>query len=284
MARVALAYDYLRQEEKLLIEALRGVGLEVSMLPVTEKPFHVGGEPAYDVVVVRTTSMFNGLYTAAAAESMGVRSVNQAKTILYSGDKALTYSLLAKAGIPMPDTYIALGSRAVFEAAKLLGYPLVDKPPIGSWGRLVSLIYDDFNLVTVLEHREALCNRQMRIHIMQEYVETGNKDIRCLVLGGELLGCIHRIAREGEWRSNVALGGKTEVIEVSEDLEDIALRAAAVVEGDFVSIDIFEHPEKGYVVNEVNGIPEFKGFMRATGMNVPARIAEYVRGLVKGKA
>ncbi|AEM38625.1 lysine biosynthesis enzyme LysX [Pyrolobus fumarii 1A] len=281
MTRVALAYDYLRQEEKLVIEALREVGLEVKMLPVTEKPFHIGGEPDIDLVVVRTTSMFNGLYTAAAYESMGIRSINQSRTILYSGDKALTYSLLARAKIPTPDTYIALGSRAVFEAAKLLGYPLVDKPPIGSWGRLVSLIYDDFNLVTVVEHREALCNRQMRIHVMQEYVETGNKDIRCLVLGGELLGCIYRIAREGEWRSNVALGGHTEVVDVTPDLENLVLRAAAVVEGDFVSIDVFEHPEKGYVVNEVNGIPEFKGFMRATGVNVARKLAEYVKSLVK---
>ncbi len=281
MARVALAYDYLRQEEKLLLKALKAVGLEVEMLPVTEKPFHIGGEAPADIAVVRTTSMFNGLYAAAAFESMGVRSVNQSRTILYSGDKALTYALLARAKVPTPDTYIALGSRAVFEAAKVLGYPLVDKPPIGSWGRLVSLVYDDFNLVTVVEHREAMCNRQMRIHIVQEYVETGNRDIRCLVLGGRLLGCIHRIAREGEWRSNVALGGRTEVAEVTPELEEIALRAAAVVEGDFVSIDIFEHPEKGYVVNEVNGTPEFKGFMRATGMDVPGLLAEYVKKLAK---
>ncbi len=281
MARVTLAYDYLRQEEKLLIEALRSTGLEVKLFPVTERPLRIGGEPDTDIVVIRTTSMFNGLYTAAAYESMGVRSINQARTILYSGDKALTYSLLARAKVPTPDTYIALGSRAVFEAAKLLGYPLVDKPPIGSWGRLVSLVYDDFNLVTVVEHREAMCNRQMRIHVVQEYVETGNRDIRCLVLGGKLLGCIYRIAREGEWRSNVALGGRTEVVEVTPELEDVALKAAAVVEGDFVSIDIFEHPEKGYVVNEVNGTPEFKGFMRATGMNVPSLLAEYVKRLAK---
>ncbi len=281
MPRVTLVYDYLRQEEKLLLNELRGVGLEVATLPATERPLKMGGKPETDVAVIRTTSMFNGLYAAAAFESMGVRSVNQFRTILYSGDKALTYALLARAGIPMPETYIALGSRAVFEAAKLLGYPLVDKPPIGSWGRLVSLVYDDFNLVTVVEHREAMCNRQMRIHLVQEYVETGNRDIRCLVLGGRLLGCIYRIAREGEWRSNVALGGRTEVAEVTPELEEIALKAAAVVEGDFVSIDIFEHPEKGYVVNEVNGTPEFKGFMRATGMNVPRLLAEYVKRLAK---
>ena len=281
MARVTLVYDYLRQEEKLLLNELREAGLEVATFPATERPLKMGGEAETDVAVIRTTSMFNGLYAAAAFESMGVRSVNQFRTILYSGDKALTYALLARAGIPMPETYIALGSRAVFEAAKLLGYPLVDKPPIGSWGRLVSLVYDDFNLVTVVEHREAMCNRQMRIHLVQEYVETGNRDIRCLVLGGRLLGCIYRIAREGEWRSNVALGGRTEVAEVTPELEEVALKAAAVVEGDFVSIDIFEHPEKGYVVNEVNGTPEFKGFMRATGMNVPRLLAEYVKKLAK---
>ena len=78
----------------------------------------------------------------------------------------------------------------------------------------------------------------------------------------------------------MALGGKVEALENCEEECELAIKAARALKGKVISIDIFES-ERGLIVNEVNGVPEFKGFMRATGVNVAENIAEYIKAKVK---
>ena len=231
-------------------------------------------------MLVRTLSMFSGLYASAYYEAKSRIVINPWKTILMAGDKALTYALLARNKIPHPKTMVATTIDALRRAADMLGYPLVDKPPIGSWGRLASKIGDEVFLETIAAHRQAMKCSQLRIHVVQEYVETGSTDIRCIVLGDEVIGCMKRIAKPGEWRSNVALGAKAEPYKPSPLLEDLALRVKNLFEGVLLSIDFFER-NKYYLVNEVNAIPEFKGFMQATRINLPKLIAIHLKHVVK---
>ncbi|MEM3801495.1 MAG: lysine biosynthesis enzyme LysX, partial [Saccharolobus sp.] len=79
-----------------------------------------------------------------------------------------------------------------------------------------------------------------------------------------------------DWRANVALGGNPVPIQIDEKLREIAVNATKVVKGEFVSVDILEHPTKGYVINELNDVPEFKGFMLATGINVAEKLVDYI--------
>ncbi|KSW11604.1 hypothetical protein CF15_01885 [Pyrodictium occultum] len=272
MPRVALVVDVVRMEERMLLDVLRSRA-ETETVDAGSMPLEVGSN-SFDAAVIRPISMYRAAYAAASFEAARVFTVNRSETIMLAGDKMLTYARLAAARVPTPRSFYASSPQAALKAAEKLGYPVVIKAPLGSWGRLVSRVDNPVELEQLARLRQGLPCSQTRSMIVQEYLDTGGSDIRCIVMAGSLLGCIRRIAGSGEWRSNVALGARTEAYNADPALEDLVLRAAAAVKGFFVSIDVFETRERGYLVNEVNGVPEFKGFYRATGINPAVRLAE----------
>ncbi|NPA05765.1 MAG: lysine biosynthesis protein LysX [Crenarchaeota archaeon] len=273
--RVLLVYDYAREEEKRIKKELENRGVNCIPVNVLRTYIDLSSE-GEGVAVIRPVAMYTAAYSAAALEAQGFETINNSSTIITAGDKALTYSILRRHKVPIPRTILVLDARPLQEAARLLGYPLVDKPPIGSWGRLVTLIENTHQLKTIAEHRSILGSKQLRVHLLQEYIPSGSTDIRCIVVDDEMIGCMKRIAARGEWRSNVALGARVERYRADGELEDLAIRAAKALGGFFVSLDFFNHPDRGYLVNEVNGVPEFKGFMHATGVNVAAVLVEKI--------
>ncbi|AWR94752.1 lysine biosynthesis protein LysX [Acidianus brierleyi] len=276
--RVALVVDIVRQEEKLIVKSLNESGIAYDVINVGQEPLPFNKALGrYDVALIRSVSMYRSLYAAAVFEGANVHTINSTEVINVAGDKILTYSKLFKEGIPIPDSIIAMSPDATLKAYEQIGYPLIDKPPIGSWGRMVSLIRDLFEGKTIIEHREMLANSALKVHIVQEYVKEKDRDIRCIVMGKELLGCYARNIPPNEWRANVALGGTPTKIEIDNKLKEVALKASAIVKGEFISIDILEHPKKGYIINELNDVPEFKGFMLATGINVPQKLIDYLK-------
>ncbi|MCE4599510.1 MAG: lysine biosynthesis protein LysX [Desulfurococcales archaeon] len=275
MAIVGLIYDHPRVEEKLIAKELRDKGFQVDMINVNRTPLYIGGASHYDAIIVRTISLYNGIYSAAVYESQGKWVINRSYTLITAGDKILTLSLLASNKVPVVDSMVAVGREAALKAAEIIGYPLVDKPPIGSWGRLVSLVTNARHHEDIIEHRGIL-GAQFKTHLIQRYIEPGGRDIRCIVVGETLTGCIERIAPKGEWRSNVALGAETKPRKIDGELEEISIKTARIIKGEFISIDILESSQ-GYLVNEVNGIPEFKGFMKATNKNPATTLATWIK-------
>jgi len=278
-AEVELLFDIPRLEEKLIVNAFRKLGLELKLTNVKYHPLSWDDHPV-TVALIRTISMQRAAYSASLREAVGVKTINNSKSILIAGDKILTLSELRKAGIAFPESVVAFNSEAAEKAGEILGFPIVDKPPIGSWGRLVTLVRDHQSLRSVIEHRELLQSQLIKTHLIQKYINGGNRDLRILVLGGEVLGGMRRIAALDDWRSNVARGGKVEAIKLDSELTELSLKTAEVIGGEFIAIDLFEENE-GYLVNEVNGVPEFKGFMKATRVNVAEKLAEYVRSILK---
>ncbi|MEM4474881.1 MAG: RimK family alpha-L-glutamate ligase, partial [Fervidicoccaceae archaeon] len=163
--------------------------------------------------------------------------------------------------------------------------PLLEQPPLCCWGWCVSLIRDNNDAKTVVEHREMLHCTQEKVHVIQNFIDTGGEDVRCIVVGGECVGCIKRIAGREEWRANVALGGTVEPLSGTEGLEllsELSIKATEAVGAFYAAVDILRSKSEGpLLVNEVNGVPEFKGFMRATGINVGnilvKKILEFIR-------
>ena len=278
-AEVELLFDVPRLEEKLIVNAFRKLGLELKLTNVKYHPLSWDDHPV-TVALIRTISMQRAAYSASLREAVGVKTINNSKSILIAGDKILTLSELRKAGIAFPESVVAFNSEAAEKAGEILGFPIVDKPPIGSWGRLVTLVRDHQSLRSVIEHRELLQSQLIKTHLIQKYINGGNRDLRILVLGEEVLGGMRRIAALDDWRSNVARGGKVEAIKLDSELTELSLKTAEVIGGEFIAIDLFEENE-GYLVNEVNGVPEFKGFMKATRVNVAEKLAEYVRSILK---
>lgn len=279
---ITIVYDVIRLEEKLLMNEFRKRSVPIHLLNVSSAPLRfINGYPAINIALIRPISMYRAFYAAAVLEAGSIYTINNSVAILTCGDKILAYKKFIENKLPIPQTMVAFSHDSALKAYSTLGYPIIDKPPIGSWGRLVSLIENSKEGIIVAEHRENLPSAQLKIHIIQEYVPAANTDIRCIVIGDSLIGCIMRKATNGDWRSNVARGGHVKPLKHDSQIEDLALKTAKAVGAEIASIDILVHPDKGYLVNEVNGVPEFKGFMSATGINVAEKIVEYVINKVK---
>ncbi len=209
-----------------------------------------------------------------AFEALGVKVVNNSLSTAACMDKLWTISLLKKNGIPTPKTAVVFSYEAAQEVTKRFNYPLVIKPVNGSWGRLISMVRDDEELRSIMEHRMYLPGILSKVHLMQEYVKKPGRDIRVFVIGDEVPVAIYRVSRH--WITNTARGGKAIPARIDGELEEISLKAAKAVGGEVLGLDVFEDPERGYLVNEINPVPEFKNTVAATGYDLPRKIAEYL--------
>src|SRR5207253_2214291 len=185
------------------------------------------------------------------------------------GDKILTTAALARDGLPVPKTVVTFTRESDLEAIEAMGYPVVLKPMVGSWGRLLAKINDRDAAEAVLEHKETLGSYQHGIFYIQEYVNKPQRDIRAIVVGNQTIGAIYRSS--DHWITNTARNGTASVCEVTPEIDELSQKAAAAVGGGFLSVDLLEHPD-GLLVNELNYTPEFHGFMAATGIPVVAHV------------
>jgi [lysine-biosynthesis-protein LysW]--L-2-aminoadipate ligase len=273
--RVGIIYTIYRWEEKELTRALKEKGAEVKLVHLEEQPIAIGIRSPEEAEIYIQRSMVRPLAPAvsAAIESQCVRVINRSMATLAAQDKAISLSILSSRGIPVPRTYVTYGLGSIISAAKELGYPLVYKPSQGSWGRLVSLVRDEEMLRTVYEHREVIQDPRMRIGLIQELVDKGDRDIRALVIGSRVVGAMYRI---GDFVTNYARGSEVAAAKLSPEVEDLAVRAVEALGLEVAGVDIFEKRSGGYLVNEVNPVPEFKGVATATGVDIAGLIAEYV--------
>ncbi|MEM4298031.1 MAG: lysine biosynthesis protein LysX [Nitrososphaerota archaeon] len=287
MARlISIVYDRIRWDEKALIEEMKSRDIEANLIDakllVLNTPQH--GKTVVDefgdIVLQRCISHFRGLYITAMLENFGVKVVNSFDVSEKCGNKLLTTLCLAKAGVPIPKTKVAFSPDGAFKAIEAMGYPAVLKPIIGSWGRLVAAIRSKEMAQTILEMRSYMNGPMNQIFYVQEMVKRPPRDIRCIVAGEEIIAAVYRYAPPNEWRTNVALGGKTVACPITPELREIVLKATKAVGGGVLGVDLMEAPE-GLVVNELNPTVEFKGAAAATDANIPKAIIDYVLSLIK---
>lgn len=278
--RVAVLVSRIRVEEKLLLAALEVAGAEVLVVNDGDLVFAIGGErqPAgpltADVVLERSVSTARGLYALRLAEMAGLPTVNTYATASTCADKLLTTAALANAGLPQPQTRIAFTSESALAAIEEMGYPVVLKPVVGSWGRLLARINDRDAAEAVLEHKETLGSYQHSIFYIQEFIAKPGRDIRAFVVGDETICAIYR--RSPHWITNTARGGQASNCPVTPEIDSLCQAAAQAVGGGVVAIDLLEDPERGLLINEVNHTMEFRNSIDTTGVNIPARVVEYV--------
>ena len=272
---IGILCSRIRVEEKALFEALRRRAIAFERLDEDKIQFPIGSPfpRAPDVVLDRSIHHGRSLYALTLLNAARVPTVNRARVARICGDKILTTAALARAGLPVPKTVVTFTLDAALEAIEAMGYPVVLKPMVGSWGRLLAKINDRDAAEAVLEHKETLGSYQHGIFYIQEYVNKPQRDIRAIVVGDHTIGAIYRSSEH--WITNTARSGIATPMDVTPELDQLCQKAAAAVGGGFLSVDLLEHPD-GLLVNELNYTPEFHGFMDATGIPVADHVIDYV--------
>ena len=276
--RVGNLCSRVRVEEKLLFAAFEGLGVTPVRIDERALAAPVGRlVPEVDVRLERSVSATAGLVAAQIYEAAGVRVINDYATASVCADKVRTSLALAAAGVPQPETIIALGEEAALDAIEYLGYPAVLKPVIGSWGRLLARVNDRDAAEALIEHKTALGGVNHQVFYVQEYIRKPSRDIRAFVIGDETICAIYRSA--AHWVTNTARGGQASNCPVTPAIADICRRAALAVSGGaggVLAIDLLEDPARGLLVCEVNHTMEFRNSIDTTGVDIPERIARYV--------
>ncbi len=265
-----------RVEEKWLFAALEKRGLDYDRLDDRKVRFdldHPDSWLQYDVVLERSVSFSRGLYAIQILNSWGIPTVNLARVAAICGDKLATSAALQAAGVPQPNVQVAFTPDSALEAIEAMGYPVVLKPVVGSWGRLVSKINNREAAEAVLEHRDVLGSYQHQIYYLQEYIAKPGRDIRAYVVGDETIAAAYRSSKH--WITNTARGGQGSKCTVTPELNAICVAAARAVGGGVLAIDVLEDPQRGFLVNEVNHTMEFHTSMPATGVDIAGATIDY---------
>ncbi len=187
---------------------------------------------------------------------------------------------LKKNNVPTPKTYFSFSSESAFENLEKVGYPLVIKPLIGSWGRGVMPLKDKDSAEAVMEIRDINDGPHDRIYYLQELIQRPPRDIRVITIGDEPVAAMYRKSSEG-FKTNIALGADPEICEITKEMEDIAIKASKAVGGGILGIDMMEDEKQGLVVHEVNNTVEFKGLARVAKRNIPKAMVEYAISCIR---
>ena len=281
---ITIIYDRIRWEEKALYNAAKKLGYEANMIDAKDIVISTDNNISsnyFNIILQRCISHYRGLYITACLEFLNKHVINSYFTSEICGNKLLTSLYLKKNNVPTPKTYFTFSPEMASALAKRVGYPLVLKPLIGSWGRMVIPIRDEDTLEWLIEMREESQNPLNRIYYLQEYVDRPPRDIRAIVVGDQVIAAIYRYAAEGEWRTNIARGGRAEVCEISKELEDICIKAAKAVGGGVLGVDLMEDNKNGLVVHEINNTVEFKGAASVSKKDIPHEIIQYALNEVR---
>ena len=285
MVEVCVVYDKVRFEEKALYDTAKKKGLKAQIIDAKKITINNASKRKTlqfgDVVLQRCISHFRGLYLSACLEFMGFMVINKFKVGETCGNKLITSLTLAKSNVPTPKTHFAFSTESAIEVINTIGFPVVLKPIIGSWGRGVFPIRDEEVANMIIEMRKENDNPLSRIYYVQEMIKRPPRDLRCIVVGDKIVAAIYRYSVENEWRTNVSRGGKAELAPITNELEDIALRAAKSVGGGILGVDLMEDEKRGLLVHEVNNTVEFRGASNVSESDIAGAMIDYALTIAK---
>lgn len=270
--RIGVLHSLIRKEEKLLLAGFRARNVRVTLIDDRKLVFDLHRVPDVDVVLERCISHSRALHALRLLESAGVRCLNSYQVAQVCGDKILTAVALREHGVPQPEARVAFTDESALQAIEEIGYPVVLKPAVGSWGRLLAKVNDREAAEAILEHKRILGSYHHSIFFVQKYIDKPGRDLRCFVIGDRCIAAIYRTSPH--WKTNTALGGVASRAEVTAELGGLAVSAARAVGGGMVGVDVLESDD-GLLVNEVNYTMEFSNSIDTTGVDIPGHVVDY---------
>ena len=282
---LSILYDNIRWEEKALYEAAKKRDIKVNNINCKDLSIDLNNERESSpylnkVIIQRCVSYFKSLHATAALEGLGAHIINSLRTATVCGNKLFAHMELQKAGVKTPNAFSAFSEESAIAALDNLGYPAVIKPTIGSWGRLIALLRDRDAANAVIEDREHMFPLY-QVYYFEELVSRPPRDIRAIVIGDTVVAAIYRYSGPGEWKTNMALGGHAETCPVTNELEDICIKATKAMEGQIVGVDLMESREHGLIVHEINNTTEFRNTVRVTGVDIPGLMVDFASKIGK---
>jgi RimK family alpha-L-glutamate ligase len=215
-----------------------------------------------------TQKIFFRLDVLRAIEEHDIKLINSRESLEIASDKFLTSVFLEKHQIPTPKTVICEDPGTALEAFEELGGDCVYKPLFGSKGIGITRLNDRAFAENVLYS----LSRLNEVFYLQEFIEHYNRDIRILVLGDKVIAGMYRVG--DNWKTNIYAGAKAKPLEISDQLQKLAIKTAQVTKTDIAGVDIIES-EHGYLVLEVNSIPGFTALQKVTDINIPEEIINF---------
>ena len=216
---------------------------------------------------------FYGTAVVRQFEMMKIFTSVESQALVRSRDKLRSLQILSRAGLGLPKTVFSNYSRNVGAIIdKAGGAPVVIKLLEGTQGLGVVLADNRNSAESILEAFNGL---QARV-IVQEFIkEAKGADIRAFVVDGVVVGAMKRQGKEGEFRSNLHRGGSANIIELTDEEENAAIKAARVLGLGVAGVDMLQS-ERGPLILEVNSSPGLEGIEAATGKDIASKIIKYV--------
>jgi len=216
---------------------------------------------------------FYGTALVRQFEMMHVFTTVESQALVRSRDTLRSLQVLSRAGLGLPKTVFTNYSRNVKEIiAQVGGAPIIIKLLEGTQGLGVVLAETDNAAESVIEAFNGL---QARV-IVQEFIkEAGGADLRAFVVDGHVVGTMKRQGKEGEFRSNLHRGGTATVVELTDEEENAAIKAAKAMGLGVAGVDLLQS-SRGPLILEVNSSPGLEGIETASGKDIAKTIIRYI--------
>ncbi len=238
----------------------------------------------YDAVIVRTMppgsleQVVFRMDVLHRLQATGVIVLNPPAAIECCVDKYLASTRLEAAGLHVPPTIVCQHADAALEAFARLGGDVVVKPLFGSEGRGMIRICDTETAWRAFRTLERL----QTVLYVQQFIRHPGWDLRAFVVGGRILASMKRYARD-DWRTNVAQGGRAELVKLSAAEEELAFRAAIAVGAPVAGVDLLPGPSGEWYVIEVNAVPGWRALAPVTGVDVAAEMVRFLADAVRSR-
>lgn len=274
MFTLGILHSTIRSEEKLLEKEALNKGIKVEIIDVRNEILNPDfNNFKIDVALERCISTIQGSYAINFLESLNIPVINSSLISNICQDKFLTSLVLSKAGVNTPPFALVFSlDEAIKAVDELGGFPVVIKPNLGSWGRLLAKINDIDALESVIEHKNVLGSPQQKAIYLQKYVDKPGRDIRVFIIDSVPICAIYRNSKH--WITNTARGGEALNCPLTKELIDISKNTSDAIGGGILAIDVFE-TDNGFSINEVNHTMEFKNSEIPTGVSISGAIIDY---------
>ena len=277
---IGLLHSTIRADEKLIVQAAKKRNVNIKLIDIRALALHKNlYQNTIDIALERSVSTVKGTYAASFYHEMGVPVVNTPHVAHICEDKFLTSLVLKEHGVATLDFGMVFSLEQAEELiTQLGGYPVVLKPPSGSWGRLLAKINDRDALEALIDHKQILGSPDHKALYLQEYIAKKGRDIRAFVINGETIAAIYRDS--AHWITNTARGGKSSNCPVTPELSKLCKKASEAIGGGILALDVVE-TDDGLKIIEVNHTMEFKNSETPTGVSISGAIVDYCIQYIK---